>query len=190
MPELVEKLKELTALKESGALSEEEFQAAKAKLLSPEVQPVAEAVIVAGSSTSFIELSFNPVGTWKCSDMFLGGDGCVSLDSSTLVITRSGADTLTVETKDASVSDCCKCGRPLHLMFESSSTFTIRPMTGTFEGMLWGGPAAFNANFKFINENEIQTKFPLKKKSLTFTRQSQDGSLMPIARVTAVMNRD
>ena len=179
MPQLVDQLKELTTLKENGALSEDEFQAAKAKLLSPEVQ-----------ATSFVELSFDPVGTWKSSHgMFLGGDGCTSLDSSTLVITRSGADTLTVETKDASVSDCCKCGRPLHRMFESSSTFTIRPMNGTFEGMLWGGPAAFNANFKFINENEIQTTWV--NKSLTFTRQSQDGSLMPMAPAGDVtMNRD
>ena len=91
MPQLVDQLKELTTLKENGALSEDEFQAAKAKLLSPEVQ-----------ATSFVELSFDPVGTWKTSgSMYLGGDGCSRLDSSTLVITRAGADTLTVEAKDA-----------------------------------------------------------------------------------------
>ena len=183
MSQLVDQLQELTTLKEKGALSEDEFQAAKAKLLSPEVQPIA-------SATSFVELSFDPVGTWKSSHgMFLGGDGCVSFNSSTLVITRAGADTLTVEAKDASMSGCCYCGGG-EGMFESSSTFTIKPMTGTFEGMLWGGLAGFKANFKFINEKEIQTTF-VNKKSMTFTRQSQDGSLMPIAPAGDVtMNRD
>ena len=174
-----------TTLKENGALSEDEFQAAKAKLLSPEVQPIA-------SATPLVELSFDPVGTWKCSGFFIGGDGWTRLESHTLVITRAGADTLTVEAKDASLSGCCGlCGGRGHEgYYESTSTFTIRPMTGTFEGHLFGGPAGFNGQFKFINENEIQTKFPLKKTSLTFTRQSQDGSLMPIAATVVTMNRD
>ena len=134
------------------------------------------------------------MGTWKSSHgMYLGGDGCVQFESSTLVITRAGADTLTVEAKDASVSGCGGCRKESGSegFFESSSTFTIKPMTGTFEGMLWGGPAGFHAKFKFINENEIQTTFPVNKKDITFTRQSQDGSLMPMAPAGDVtMNRD
>ena len=165
-----------------------------ADMLSPEVQ-----------ATFFVELSFDPVGTWKSSHgMYLGGYGCVQFESSTLVITRAGADTLTVDAKDAHVSgfNCCgNCCRncfgchahekSLEGFFNSSSTFTIKPMTGTFEGMLWGGLAGFHAKFKFINENEIQTTFPVNKKDITFTRQSQDGSLMPMAPAGDVtMNRD
>ena len=191
MPQLVDQLKELTTLKENGALSEDEFQAAKAKLLSPEVQP----------ATSFVELSFDPVGTWKC------GRGTWKIESITLVITRAGPNTLNVWSKDARLGEDCECcggcgGGGEHLL-ESSSIFTIKPMTGTFEGMLFTDPPGYpgvvryNAQFKFINENEITTMFLLPNKSpwhrknfpdersLTFTRQSQDGSIAPVA-----MNRD
>ena len=180
---IVDQLKELTTLKENGALSEDEFQAAKAKLLSPEVQPTA-------SATPLVELSFDPVGTWKCSGFFMGGDGWTRLESHTLVITRAGADTLTVEAKDASISSCCGLcgGRGMEGYFESTSTFTIKPLTGTFEGTLCQGLP--KAEFKFINENEIQTTW-VSQKSLTFTRQSQDGSLMPMAPAgDMTMNRD
>ena len=170
---LVDQLKELTTLKENGALSEDEFQAAKAKLLSPEVQPIA-------SATPFVELSFDPVGTWKSSGVYIGGDGCERLDSSTLVITRAGADTLTVEAKDASLSGCCGlCGGRGHEgYYESTSTFTIKPLTRTFEGTVC--QVLPHAKFKFIDENEIQSPM-YGGKIITYTRQS----LMPIA----AMNR-
>ena len=176
MPQLVDQLKELTTLKENGALSEDEFQAAKAKLLSPEVQP----------ATSFVELSFDPVGTWKGGYMFLGGDGGTQLDSVTLVITRAGADTLTVEAKDASISSCCGLcgGRGMEGYFESTSTFTIKPSTGTFEGTFC--QVLPHTKFKFINANEIQAPM-YGGKIITYTRQS----LMPMAPVGDVaMNRD
>ena len=64
-------------------------------------------------------------------------------------------------------------------------------MTGTFEGMLWGA-VGFHAKFKFINENEIESPQPWGlQRSITYTRQSQDGSLMPMAPAGDVtMNRD
>ena len=179
MSQLVDQLKELTTLKESGALSEDEFQAAKAKLLSPEVQPTA-------SATPLVELSFDPVGTWKCSGFFMGGDGWTRLESHTLVITRAGADTLTVEAKDASISSCCGLcgGRGMEGYFESTSTFTIKPSTGTFEGTFC--QVLPHTKFKFINANEIQAPM-YGGKIITYTRQS----LMPMAPVGDVaMNRD
>jgi len=108
MSELVDKLKELSDLKASGALTEDEFQAAKAKILAPEVRAVAASATSA--TESFVQLSFDPVGTWKLDPAVnIGGTGWIQLQSSTLVITRDGASKLAVEAKDPSIGGCCYC---------------------------------------------------------------------------------
>ena len=106
-------------MKKDGLLSDEEFAAAKAKILAEPTEAVAVAAVVADAPAVAVKsLSIDVVGTWKTTsetNLGLGKDGKMVMQSgATLKIARDANGGLTAESSnvvvDVLVLFCCPCG--------------------------------------------------------------------------------
>ena len=161
MTDAATKLQQICDMKKDGLLSDEEFAAAKAKILAEPTEAVAVAPAVAVKS-----LSIDIVGTWKTtSSTSLGGDdsGWYTLDSgATLKIARDANGGLTAESTTAALTRtvcfCCPCsGKSDGHMTEKPRPLEVTDADHFEVENLWASGTNF---FTIIDKDTLKTTNP------------------------------